>query len=331
MDVEYVYVDSRTRDSNLYPSGNSYSVFLTNPLRNIRRIDLVAATVPNSLYNYSNVQSPFVTVNSTDVPLISAYYTSSTLVTELNSSTLFSGQGVTLAFNTPDLKFIFYSSSSFTIRTTSTQAAQILGIQVGVTYTAVQQVGPNGDPAYINNSVYAGKYLVKSVNVADFTASEMVFLDIEEFRSQYMNLGNRLATQTSNVVLPVNTLAGHSFAVIPMDVSSGVVKVFKEDTDYHMSLTYPHVIEKLSRLTVNWRDINGNLLQFNNANNNSFTLRVYRSDLSPDLDRGPSLPDPVPFDEKPRLNMIIIVVLGLIGLLTILLARKKPVATSFFS
>lgn len=49
--VEYIYVDSRTRDSNLFPNGNAYSVYLTNPIKNIKRVDLVSASVPNTMYN----------------------------------------------------------------------------------------------------------------------------------------------------------------------------------------------------------------------------------------------------------------------------------------
>ena len=49
--VEYIYVDSRTRDSNLFPNGNTYSVYLANPIKNIKSVDLVSASVPNTIYN----------------------------------------------------------------------------------------------------------------------------------------------------------------------------------------------------------------------------------------------------------------------------------------
>lgn len=202
MDVEYIYVDSRTRDTSLYPNGNTFSMFLTNPIKNIKRVDLVNATVPNSMYNYSNTVTPyFLTVVTGGITynanLYSGFYQASTLASELaNTNEL---GGVSITFNTADGKFIFYSSTSFTISTQSTQAAQLLGIPVSTTLTAFLNSGATADPAYISNSLYAGKYMFKSNVVCDFTANEMVFLDIEEFRTQRMNLGSKLTGYLSNV------------------------------------------------------------------------------------------------------------------------------------
>jgi hypothetical protein len=51
-----VFADSHNRDSALYPSGNSYVLHLTTPIKNIERVDLVSARVPvpNTLYNLTN-------------------------------------------------------------------------------------------------------------------------------------------------------------------------------------------------------------------------------------------------------------------------------------
>jgi len=332
MDVEYIYVDSRTRDTSLYPNGNAFSVFLTNPIKNIKRVDLVSATVPNSMYNYSNTATPYfltvvtggVTYNSNLYP---GFYQASTLASELASTNELGG--VSLTFNPADGKFIFYSSSNFTISTQSTQAAQLLGIPVSTTLTPFLNSVPTADPAYISNSLYAGKYMFKSNVVCDFTANEMVFLDIEEFRTQRMNLGSKLTgylsnvnSTLSNIFMPVNTSAAHAIATIPMDVISGSIKAFKEQTDYQMGVVFPHVVEKISKLTVNWRDINGNLLNFNGANNNSFTLRIHRTDVPPNMPRPVSLPEPVAMPGKPTFNHVIMIVL-LIGLLSIILMKKE--------
>jgi len=332
MDVEYIYVDSRTRDTSLYPNGNTFSMFLTNPIKNIRQVDLVNATVPNSMFNYSNTVTPYfmtiVTGGVTyNVSLYSGFYQASTLASELASTNQLGSVSVT--FNVADGKFIFYYSSSFTISTQSTQAAQLLGIPVGTTLTSFLNSGATADPAYVSNSLYTNKYMFKSNVVCDFTANEMVFLDIEEFRTQRMNLGSKLTgylsnvnSTLSNVFMPVNTSAAHAIATIPMDVISGSIKAFKEETDYKMGVVFPHVVEKISKLTVNWRDINGNLLNFNGANNNSFTLRVHRSDVPPNMPRPVSLPEPVAMPGKPTFNHIVMVVL-LIGLLSIILMKKQ--------
>jgi hypothetical protein len=93
----------------------------------------------------------------------------------------------------------------------------------------------------------------------------------------------------------VNSIASKAFGPIPLDVLPGTLKVFKENTDYSLGVEYPQVISKLSRLTVYWRDINGNLVNFNGSNNNSFILRVTRTDIPPNKDRELGLPPPVPW------------------------------------
>jgi len=328
METEYIYVDSRTRDTTLYPNANTYTVFLTNPLKNIRRIDLVTASLPNSMFNFTTTGTFLTSLiggTSNTVPLYAAFYTGSTLATELTASSRMGG--ITVTFNSADGKFLFSAGSAFSISTTNAQAAQLLGFSAGTTYTSGLA---SSDPVYQYNSTYSGKSILKSAFVCDFTANEMVFLDIEELRTQKMNLGSKLVNYTSNVnnitsnvFLPVNTFAAHSFGCIPMDVASGSVKTFKETTDYIMSIQFPHVIEKLSDMTVNWRDINGNLLVFNGSNNNSFMLRIHRSDVPPNLPRAKPLPEPVtPLMAKPQVTMMVYGML-IIGLLTIILMKKK--------
>jgi len=45
--VSYIHVDSRSRDTTLYPNSNSYTVFLNKPIMNVTRVDLVSAIVTN--------------------------------------------------------------------------------------------------------------------------------------------------------------------------------------------------------------------------------------------------------------------------------------------
>jgi hypothetical protein len=45
--VSYIHVDSRNRDSALYPFSNTYTVFLNKPITNVTRVDLVSAIVSN--------------------------------------------------------------------------------------------------------------------------------------------------------------------------------------------------------------------------------------------------------------------------------------------
>jgi len=54
MSTLLLFGNSTTRDASLYPSGNSYTLFLSSPVRNIERVDLVSARVPNTMYNLTN-------------------------------------------------------------------------------------------------------------------------------------------------------------------------------------------------------------------------------------------------------------------------------------
>ena len=42
-----LFADSKNRDVQLYPSGNSYVLHLTTPIKDIERVDLVSARVPH--------------------------------------------------------------------------------------------------------------------------------------------------------------------------------------------------------------------------------------------------------------------------------------------
>jgi hypothetical protein len=50
-----IYVDSAYRNTSLYPSSNSYTLFLTNPIRNVSRVELVSAFI-----NTSGLSNTFV-------------------------------------------------------------------------------------------------------------------------------------------------------------------------------------------------------------------------------------------------------------------------------
>lgn len=46
--MEYIiYVDSNNRDQNLYPNSNSFTLYLTDPITNIKKVELVSAMLPD--------------------------------------------------------------------------------------------------------------------------------------------------------------------------------------------------------------------------------------------------------------------------------------------
>jgi hypothetical protein len=65
-----IIVDSRQRDYTIYPSPNKYLVDLSEPHRNVERIELVAAMLPKTEYNINSENNLLVvTINSLTIPL----------------------------------------------------------------------------------------------------------------------------------------------------------------------------------------------------------------------------------------------------------------------
>ena len=84
-----VYVDSTARDTSLYPSGNSYTLHLTDVVKSVSRVDLVAAKVPNSLYNINNgagVATVTGVSNVSSVSILSGFYSAYGLQDALTAS-----------------------------------------------------------------------------------------------------------------------------------------------------------------------------------------------------------------------------------------------------
>lgn len=248
--VHYIHVDSKNRDSNLYPHGNNYVLHLLNPIKNAIRVDLVSAKIPNSMYNLTNGSN---VLSSPMISLSNGFYSSQSLVYELNQRLNTSIEK--FEYISSEGKFIYltnYSTGLLTVN--SSEFAKMVGLDVK-TYT----VSP------LDTSICGFSYGVKSQRVIDLSLNEFVFLDIEEFRTPFFDDAKSLPFSGIN--------AGNMFAAIPMDVPSTSVKTFKENTDYFMSMNIAP--QNLSRLTIHWYDKNLQSLNFQGYENNGFILRVH--------------------------------------------------------
>ena len=54
-EVKNVFVSSENRDTTLYPNGNSYTLHLTTTIKDIQRVELLHASIPNTMYNLKDV------------------------------------------------------------------------------------------------------------------------------------------------------------------------------------------------------------------------------------------------------------------------------------
>lgn len=256
----FIFADSNNRVPS--ESSNAYHLELVSPVKNIARVDLVSAKIPNSMYN---VTIGTLNVNSSTFTIVTGFYNPCGLATQLTKQT-----SLNVDYDCNSGKFTFWSPSTFTLQAVSSDMQRVLGL-LPIVHTSTSN---------------SGVYTHTSDNVADLSTNDFVFLDIEEFRTPSMVdcksfSGNTFSGST------VNTL----FGAIPLDVPSGSIKFFKETSDYKLSVNFRSPIGTVSRLTVRWLDRNGVPLNFNGLDDNSFLLR-YHSVKEPSAERIET-PDPV--------------------------------------
>lgn len=267
--IKYVYVDSTNRDATLYPHGNAYTLHLTAPIHSVVQVDLVAAKVPNTMYNLTDGSNVFVFTNSntattTNVSIPPGYYSAFGLAQSLVNAT--GGSTFCMDFIQDEGKYLFSSNVQFTIQGTTSEIRTMLGLNSGTHssfYSSTSDV-------YANDANYQGRWLYKSTKIIDLSTNEYVFLDIDELRTTSVIDAKKLVGNTTE-----GSTMRSTFGQIPMDVPSGSIKNFKETTDYKQYIQFTTPIPKLQRLTVRWVDHQGQLLNFQTFNNNAFTLRFH--------------------------------------------------------
>jgi hypothetical protein len=276
MTTRLLFADSKNRDVKLYPSGNSYVLHLTTPIKDIERVDLVSARVPNTIANLTN-GSNVLAVNSSNISLNEGFYSVYGLAQAVTAT-----GAITLDYAPDEGHFIFSNATPFTLFVHSQELATMLGLTRGTLYTSAL-AGPT-DPTY------ATKYIVRSTTLINMSLNEYVFLDIDEFRTpSHVDTGS--ITGSLGTVSGSN--ANRNFAPVMMDVGSACIKNFHECKDYQVSVTFPEPISVLQRLTVRWVDKNGAPLDFRGWETNAFVLRIHIKDR----DREIQLPPPPPLQD----------------------------------
>jgi len=265
--IKYAYADSTNRDITLYPSGSEYTLHLTNPIKNIVRIDLVAAKVPNTMYNVISGNN-FMSIDGTDVSISPGYYSANGLAAAIMSA---SGEAITMEFLCDEGKYLFSNPTPFTIEALTEEAKKVLGL------TSESSFSASISPVYALDPTYGTLEIAKSTKIIDLSVNEYVFLDIQEFRTTSVLDAKKLVNGTTE-----GSTIRSSFGMIPMDVSGGSIKNFKETSDYKQYVEFDYPIVKLDRLTVRWIDKTGRLLDFNGFENNAFTLRFKCVFVKPD-------------------------------------------------
>ena len=282
--LKNIFVTSQNRDTTLYPNGNSYTLFLNNTIKQITKVELVSASVPNTLYNISdgsniisisNVTGSFLTFS---IPV--GFYTAPGLASEIVYAAS-NATGITSQYISSSGTILFTNVSPFSIIINTNQLAPLLGFPTSVVGQVITSQNVSSIPTsqvyplFCDNSIYRGLNWIQSTQVVSMNPVDGLFLDIEELR----NFTNEDAMPLTIGTNKFNTYSGanasRTFGMIPLDVSSAVIKRFKKNTDYDLEVEFPYPIQKLDRLTVRWTDVNGNVVSFNGLDDNSFLLRFH--------------------------------------------------------
>ena len=257
MTTRLIFADSQNRDATLYPTGDSYTLHLTTPVKNIERVDLVSARVPNTMYNLTD-GSNVMAFGSSNISLNKGFYSIYGLAQALSDALT----PITAEYLPDEGKVLFSNAATFSIQIHSSE----LGAMIGLTGSHASSLASDTDPAY------SGKYLVRSTTLVDLSLNDYVFLDVEELRTP-SHVDARALVGSTGTVSGGN--ANRSFAPIIMDVGSACIKNFHENKDYRISVAYPEPINVLQRLTVRWYDRDGRLINFRGWDTNAFVLRLH--------------------------------------------------------
>jgi hypothetical protein len=250
-----IYVDSRRRNE---PYGNSYTLHIQSPLKNVTKVELVSATVPNTVYNITDGSNIF-SIEDTMCSIANGFYSSCGLVESVNES--LSSNTYKLSFLSSEGKFMVLGKTDFSLTVISDEFEQLTGFSG----TLESNLATTSNGIFIQND--GGYQFIKSPRVANMKPwGEYVYLDIDELRRPFEidAVSDPNASQNSTI-----------FAIIPLDVTSSHIKTFKEHSDYKISVDYPKPIDMIDRLTINWLNYQGKVVNFNGANDNAILLRFY--------------------------------------------------------
>lgn len=297
METHYLVVNSNLRDTNLYPSGNLYTMHLTNPIHDVTRVELIQASVPNVIQNLPDGTNAIALDGST-FSLPNGFYSANGLAAEVQNA-IEPVTNVSVTYLSNEGKYLFSRpttdpNGNFTLTLSSTLAT-LMGFTsttAGPSAPVANDTPPTTFTLYANNDRYQNTTFLKSDQLVNLTADNYVYIDINELNTNRMQQAQKIETNSFSTSASQN-----NFGPIVLDVSSGAIKHFSETSDYIYAVDYYPPISQLSRVTVRWRKTDGTPINFQGLNENSFMLKVTskfrKDDLAPNLRQKAAKPRPI--------------------------------------
>lgn len=250
-------IDSRDRNSDIYPNSNNYRVPL--PLyKDIVSIELISAEIPNTEYNInsSNNQIYFDDSGSTVIATIPVgFYTITDLLTAISTEMTATGSQAYTATLDP-----------LTNKITITAAAPWSFLFYG----GVELYNTTNRSVYLPNSIGP----IIGYNINDLTGATS-YTGTKPY--------NLLGTSYILLCIPelenIETFDSHAasaFAKISMDVPRGEIKYYTAEEKLLIKYFSPKK-GKLSNMTIKFKKYDGTLYDFN-GQENSLTFRIITED-----------------------------------------------------
>ncbi len=297
METHYLVVNSNLRDTTLYPSGNSYTMHLTNPIHDITRVELIQASVPNVIQNLPDGTN-VISLDGSTFSLPNGFYSANGLAAEVQNA-IEPVTNVSVTYLSNEGKYLFSRpttdpNGNFTLTLSSTLAT-LMGFtstSAGTSAPVANDTPPTTFALYANNDRYQNTTFLKSDQLVNLTDDNYIYLDVAELNTSRMQQAQKIETNSFSTSASQN-----NFGPIVLDVSSGAIKHFSETSDYIYAVDYYPPISQLSRVTVRWRKTNGTPINFQGLNENSFMLKVTskfrKDDIAPNLRQKAAKPRPI--------------------------------------
>ena len=297
METHYLVVNSNLRDTTLYPSGNSYTMHLTNPIHDITRVELIQASVPNVIQNLPDGTN-VISLDGSTFSLPNGFYSANGLAAEVQNA-IEPVTNVSVTYLSNEGKYLFSRpttdpNGNFTLTLSSTLAT-LMGFtstSAGTSAPVANDTPPTTFALYANNDRYQNTTFLKSDQLVNLTDDNYIYLDVAELNTSRMQQAQKIETNSFSTSASQN-----NFGPIVLDVSSGAIKHFSETSDYIYAVDYYPPISQLSRVTVRWRKTNGTPINFQGLNENSFMLKVTskfrKDDVAPNLRQKAAKPRPI--------------------------------------
>lgn len=239
-----VVIDSRFRDLQLYPSPSDYYIQLDDELQDIVSAELIVTQIPFKAYTISSVNNviriQFLTTGPIhNVVIPPANYTPSELASTL--TTILTALSPSVAFNvTYDAlydKFTIKSTGAFTLffKDRDSKATNYATNTIGKT------LGFKCEDYYVTSAPY--------------TLTAPFRKNFNDLTYIVMHIDNFHVNATGN-----NSVITKSYAIIPSDTSNtNIVSTSQKIVKY-----FNPPLPRIQRLHIQFKDINGNLYDFQN-------------------------------------------------------------------